>query len=68
MVSSTAMPRQMANEQALAMSSDVSMHARIAPVATSGKMFGMTVSSPKRIERTAIVMTTKIITAARARL
>lgn len=68
-VSSTAIPRQMAKAQALEMSSDVpKKNARSDAVAASGKTFGMIDSSPIRNERNVTVMTRKMMTAARARL
>ena len=66
-VSSTAMPRQMAKAQALEMSSEVPKKtARSDAVAASGKTFGMIDSRPSRNERNVTVMTRKIMTAARA--
>ena len=64
-VSSTAMPRQMA--KALEMSSEVPKKtARSDAVAASGKTFGMIDSRPSRNDTDVTVMTRKIMTATRA--
>ncbi len=68
MVSSTAIPKQIANERALAMPSDSLIINRRAPAAASGIRFGRMDTRPIRIERKAIANVAKITIDASAKL